>query len=163
MNNNINFNPEKLKIKILKGKVKLDELGNPYLEYIIDVNYDTQSWRINRRFNQFSNLFKTLKNMFRGVAQLPTSANIFINFGNNNQFSSFHENKIIQLEKFLKDLSEINNINTSKPFRKFLEFEQYVDEDNEMIVNMGSNNIRGNFADEKLNENNGDKSIEDSL
>ena len=163
LNNNINFNPEKLKIKILKGKVKLDELGNPYLEYIIDVNYDTQSWRINRRFNQFSNLFKTLKNMFRGVAQLPTSANIFINFGNNNQFSSFHENKIIQLEKFLKDLSEINNINTSKPFRKFLEFEQYVDEDNEMIVNMGSNNIRGNFVDEKLNENNGDKSIEDSL
>ena len=163
LNNNINFNPEKLKIKILKGKVKQDELGNPYLEYIIDVNYDTQSWRINRRFNQFSNLFKTLKNMFRGVAQLPTSANIFINFGNNNQFSSFHENKIIQLEKFLKDLSEINNINTSKPFRKFLEFEQYVDEDNEMIVNMGSNNIRGNFADEKLNENNGDKSIEDSL
>ena len=163
LNNNINFNPEKLKIKILKGKVKQDELGNPYLEYIIDVNYDTQSWRINRRFNQFSNLFKTLKNMFRGVAQLPTSANIFINFGNNNQFSSFHENKIIQLEKFLKDLSEINNINTSKPFRKFLEFEQYVDEDNEMIVNMGSNNIRGNFVDEKLNENNGDKSIEDSL
>ena len=161
--NNINFNPEKLKIKILKGKVKQDELGNPYLEYIIDVNYDTQSWRINRRFNQFSNLFKTLKNMFRGVVQLPTSANIFINFGNNNQFSSFHENKIIQLEKFLKDLSEINNINTSKPFRKFLEFEQYVEEENEVIVSIGSNNMRGNFADEKLNENNGDKSIDDSL
>ena len=163
LNNNINFNPEKLKIKILKGKVKQDELGNPYLEYIIDVNYDTQSWRINRRFNQFSNLFKTLKNMFRGVVQLPTSANIFINFGNNNQFSSFHENKIIQLEKFLKDLSEINNINTSKPFRKFMEFEQYVEEENEIIVSIGSNNMRGNFADEKLNENNGDKSIDDSL
>ena len=163
LNNNINFNPEKLKIKILKGKVKQDELGNPYLEYIIDVNYDTQSWRINRRFNQFSNLFKTLKNMFRGVVQLPTSANIFINFGNNNQFSSFHENKIIQLEKFLKDLSEINNINTSKPFRKFMEFEQYVEEENEVIVSIGSNNMRGNFADEKLNENNGDKSIDDSL
>ena len=163
LNNNINFNPEKLKIKILKGKVKQDELGNPYLEYIIDVNYDTQSWRINRRFNQFSNLFKTLKNMFRGVVQLPTSANIFINIGNNNQFSSFHENKIIQLEKFLKDLSEINNINTSKPFRKFMEFEQYVEEENEVIVSIGSNNMRGNFADEKLNENNGDKSIDDSL
>ena len=163
LNNNINFNPEKLKIKILKGKVKQDELGNPYLEYIIDVNYDTQSWRINRRFNQFSNLFKTLKNMFRGVVQLPTSANIFINLGNNNQFSSFHENKIIQLEKFLKDLSEINNINTSKPFRKFMEFEQYVEEENEVIVSIGSNNMRGNFADEKLNENNGDKSIDDSL
>ena len=127
-NNNINFSPEKLKIKILKGKVKQDELGKPFLEYIIDVNYDTQSWRINRRFNQFSNLFKTLKNLYKGTGiQMPQSSNIFVNFGNNSQFSSFHENKIIQLEKFLKDLSEINMINTSKPFRKFLEFEQYVD------------------------------------
>jgi len=100
-NNTINFNPEKLKMKILKGRIKQDELGNPFLEYIIDVNYDTQNWRINRRFNQFSNLFKTLKNMFRGIAQMPPSATIFVNFGNNNQFSTFHENKIIQLEKFL--------------------------------------------------------------
>ena len=64
INNNGNFNPEKLRIKILKGKVKQDELGKPFLEYIIDVNYDTQNWRINRRFNQFSNLYKTLKNFY---------------------------------------------------------------------------------------------------
>ena len=31
------FNPEKLKIKILKGKLKTDELGKPYLEYILDI------------------------------------------------------------------------------------------------------------------------------
>jgi hypothetical protein len=73
---------------------------------------------------------------------MPPSATIFVNFGNNNQFSTFHENKIIQLEKFLKDLSEINLVNTSKPFRKFLEFEQYVDEDNELIVSIGGNNIK---------------------
>ena len=160
-NNTVNFNPEKLKMKILKGRVKQDELGNPFLEYIIDVNYDTQNWRINRRFNQFSNLFKTLKNMFKGIAQMPPSASIFVNFGNNNQFSTFHENKIIQLEKFLKDLSETNMMNTSKPFRKFLEFEQYVDEDNELIVSIGGNNLRGNYnhldnTDEAINENNDD-------
>ena len=160
-NNTINFNPEKLKMKILKGRVKQDELGNPFLEYIIDVNYDTQNWRINRRFNQFSNLFKTLKNMFKGIAQMPPSASIFVNFGNNNQFSTFHENKIIQLEKFLKDLSETNMMNTSKPFRKFLEFEQYVDEDNELIVSIGGNNLRGNYnhldnTDEAINDNNDD-------
>ena len=165
-NNTINFNPERLKMKILKGRVKQDELGNPYLEYIIDINYDTQNWRINRRFNQFSNLFKTLKNMFKGVAQMPPSSNIFINFGNNNQFSTFHENKIIQLEKFLKDLSEINLVNTSKPFSKFLEFEQYVDEDNELIVSIGGNNHRGNYnnlenTNEQINDNNDDKSIDE--
>ena len=167
-NNNINFNPDKLKIKILKGRVKQDELGKPFLEYIIDVNYDTQNWRINKRFNQFANLFKTLKNSYKGVAQMPPSANIFINFGNNNTSSSFHENKILQLEKFLKDLSEINIINTSKPFRKFLEFEQYVDEENEIIVNINQQQLRSNnynnFNDgeDKTLENNIDKS-DDSL
>ena len=168
-NNNINFNPDKLKIKILKGRVKQDELGKPFLEYIIDVNYDTQNWRINKRFNQFANLFKTLKNSYKGVVQMPPSANIFINFGNNNNSSSFHENKIIQLEKFLKDLSEINIINTSKPFRKFLEFEQYVDEDNEIIVNINQQQLRSNNynnlneGDDKTIENNADKSEDDSL
>ena len=163
-NNNINFSPEKLKIKILKGKVKQDELGKPFLEYIIDVNYDTQSWRINRRFNQFSNLFKTLKNLYKGTGiQMPQSSNIFVNFGNNSQFSSFHENKIIQLEKFLKDLSEINMINTSKPFRKFLEFEQYVDEDNEVIVSVGQSNMRGNYTNLAEGDNNGDKSMDESI
>ena len=162
-NNNINFSPEKLKIKILKGKVKQDELGKPFLEYIIDVNYDTQNWRINRRFNQFSNLFKTLKNLYKGTGiQMPQSSNIFVNFGNNSQFSSFHENKIIQLEKFLKDLSETNMINTSKPFRKFLEFEQYVDEDNEVIVSVGQSNMRGNYNLTEA-DNNGDKSIDESI
>ena len=162
-NNNINFSPEKLKIKILKGKVKQDELGKPYLEYIIDVNYDTQNWRINRRFNQFSNLFKTLKNLYKGTGiQMPQSSNIFVNFGNNSQFSSFHENKIIQLEKFLKDLSETNMINTSKPFRKFLEFEQYVDEDNEVIVSVGQSNMRGNYNLTEA-DNNGEKSIDESI
>ena len=168
-NNNINFNPDKLKMKILKGRVKQDELGKPFLEYIIDVNYDTQNWRINKRFNQFANLFKTLKNLFKGVIQMPPSANIFINFGNNNTVGSFHENKIIQLEKFLKDLSEINILNTSKPFRKFLEFEQYVDEENEILVNrnqpaLRSNNFNNlNEGEDKTLENNEDKSDMDSL
>jgi hypothetical protein len=158
-NNSIHFNPDKFKVKIVKGRVKLDELGKPFLEYIIDINYDTQSWRINKKFNQFSNLFKTLKNMFKGVIQMPKSSNIFINFGNNNSLVSFHENKIFQLEKFLKDLSEINTINTSKPFRKFLEFEQYVDEDNEVIVNI--NPARNN---RDAIENSGEKSMdEDSI
>ncbi len=165
-NNNINFNPDKLKIKILKGRVKQDELGKPFLEYIIDINYDTQNWRINKKFNQFANLFKTLKNLFRGVIQMPPSSNIFINFGNNNASGSFHENKILQLEKFLKDLSEINILNTSKPFRKFLEFEQYVDEDNEIIVNMNQRQLRNNNlndGEDRAVENNGNGSDENSL
>ena len=169
INNNINFNPEKLKIKILKGRVKQDELGKPFLEYIIDINYDTQNWRINKKFSQFANLFKTLKNTYKGVVQMPPSANIFVNFGNNNSFNSFHEKKILQLEKFLKDLSEINIFNTSKPFRKFIEFEQYVDEENEIIININSKQLRNNHynnindKENRPNENNEDKSEDYSM
>ena len=163
-NNNLNFIPEKMKIKILKGRVKQDELGKPFLEYIIDVNYDTQNWRLNKRFNQFSTLYKNLKNLYKGTGiQMPQSSNIFTNFGNSSQFSSFHENKIKQLERFLKDLSETNLINTSKPFRKFLEFEQNVEEDNEIIVTIGQSNMRENSNNLADIENNGDKSLDDSI
>ena len=127
------INPEKLKIKILKGRLKNDELGKPYLEYIIDINYNTQNWRISKRFNQFANLYKTIKSLFKGVIHMPVSSNIFVNFGGNFN-GSFHENKIQQLEKFIKDLAEINVVNSSKIFKKFLEFDQNFDEENDMML-----------------------------
>ena len=137
--NNVNgeskfvFNPEKLRIKILKGRLKNDELGKPYLEYIIDINYNTQNWRITKRFNQFANLYKTIKSLFKGVIHMPPSSNIFVNFGGNFN-GSFHENKIQQLEKFIKDLAEIEAVNSSKIFRKFLEFDQNFDEENDLLL-----------------------------
>lgn len=124
-----NISLDKLKIKILKGRVKQDEVGKPYLEYIIDIWYNGQNWRINKRFNQFANLYKTLKSIFRGVVNMPPSSDIFVNINGVGQISSFHENKILQLEKFIKDLAEIEVINKSKPFRKFLEFENFFDEE----------------------------------
>ena len=127
------FNPEKLKIKILKGRLKNDELGKPYLEYIIDINYNTQNWRISKRFNQFANLYKTIKSLFKGVIHMPASSNIFVNFGGNFN-GSFHENKIQQLEKFIKDLAEIDVVSSSKVFKKFLEFDQNFDEENDMML-----------------------------
>jgi DNA repair exonuclease SbcCD ATPase subunit len=141
-NNNYNdenkfiLNPEKLKIKILKGTLKNDELGKPYLEYIIDINYNTQNWRINKRFNQFANLYKTIKSSFKGFIHMPPSSNIFVNFGGNFN-GSFHENKIQQLERFIKDLAEIEVVSSSKVFTKFLEFDHYFEEENDMILYNG--------------------------
>ena len=133
-NNNINkFNPDKLKIKILNGRLKTDELGKPYLEYILDINYYSQNWRLIKKFIQFANLYKTIKSLFKGVIHMPTSSNIFVNFGGNFN-GSFHENKIQQLEKFIKDLAEINVVNSSKIFKKFLEFDQNFDEENDMML-----------------------------
>ena len=146
LNNNNNlkteFSSEKLKLKIIKGKLKTDEVGKPYLEYIMDISYNGLSWRINKRFNQFANLHKTLKNLFKGVINMPQSANIFTNINDMNlSGGSFHENKIQQLEKFIKDLSEIEQISNSKPFYKFLKLNHAFDDDSEMFINTQANNF----------------------
>ena len=133
-NNNMqSINIDKLKIKILKGTVKKDEVGKVYLEYIIDIWYNSQNWRICKRFNQFAVLYKTLKSVFRGVVDMPESSNIFVNINGVGKGScSFHENKLRELERFIKDLAEIEVVNKSKQFRKFLEFERFVDEEQEV-------------------------------
>ena len=75
----------------------------------------------------------------------------------------------MKLEQFLKDLSEINGINTSKPFRKFLEFEQYIDDDNEVMYKVGHSSMRGNYNSlgdnrENINyNNNDDRSLDDYI
>ena len=120
-NDNNIFIPEKLKIKIIKGRIRKDKSGKPYLEYIININYDNiKSWNINRRFNQFTNLYKTLRTISKENFELPKSSNIFTNI--TAMFSGLsHENKIIQLEKYLKDLIETPEINNSKQLYFFLE------------------------------------------
>ena len=123
-----NFNPQKMKIKIIKGRIRKDKTGKPYLEYIIEIIYINKKWQINKRFNQFTNLYKNLKlNGNKGGPQLPPSANIFSNIGT--LFSGLsHENKIIQLEKFLKDISEIEGMNNSAAYKNFFEIDQILNE-----------------------------------
>ena len=123
LNNNI-------KIKILKGNIKQDELGKTYLEYILDVNYNnTQNWRINKKYSQFASLYKNLNNIYKGSVQMPSSSNIFIKL--NEKFKrGFYKNKIKQIELFLKDLCENDIFNKCKTFHKFLEFDKNLDDDN---------------------------------
>ena len=118
---NNNYFPEKLKIKIIKGRIRKDKSGKPYLEYIININYDNiKNWNVNRRFNQFTNLYKTLRTLSKENFELPESSNIFSNI--TAMFSGLsHENKIIQLEKYLKDLTEVPEISNSKQLYFFLE------------------------------------------
>ena len=156
-----NFSPERLKLKILKGKVKQDEIGKPYLNYIIDIQYNEQNWRINKKFNQFVTLYKSIKNLFKNIVELPQSGNIFLNINEVGSSGSFHENKIQQLERFLNDLSEIEPINISKPFLKFLEFENNYDKDTENYLTPNQSKIENNrfsvkkqFKKFDLNNNN---------
>ena len=135
INNNNTFVPKKLKIKIIKGRIRKDKSGKPYLEYLINLNYDNiQNWNINRRFNQFTNLYKTLRTLCKGNFELPESANMFNNI--NALFSGLsHENKIFQLEKFLKDLVETEGINNYKHLYCFLELNHLIDENNNILYN----------------------------
>ena len=151
--NKFEFNPEKLKIKIIKGRLKNDELGKPYLEYILDINYDAQNWRIIKRFNQFVNLYKALKNVLKNNIKMPQSSNIFINFSGNFN-GSFHENKIQQLEKFIKDISEIPIVSNSKIFKKFLEFNQNFDEENDFVFNNINSEDKFNYININYNDEN---------
>ena len=125
---NINFNPKLLKIKIVKGRIRKDKSGKPYLEYMIELNYLSKKWTINKRFSQFTNLYKNLKKMeIQESIAIPKSANIFSNIGT--VFSGLsHENKILNLEKFLKDISQYDEINSTSLYRNFFETEHLFSE-----------------------------------
>ena len=153
---NITLNPKKLKLKIIKGRIRKDKSGKPYLEYKIDVNYSGQNWQINKRFNQFTNLYKGLKLLSEKTGiRLPDSANIFSNIGT--LFSGLsHENKIIMLEKFLKEISETEGVNNSKLFFQFIELE-YEKKVNNYVGDKDSTTIQsgGESKDKNLlNKNN---------
>ena len=151
-----NFNPKKIKIKIIKGRIRKDKTGKLYLEYIIELNCLSQSWVINKKFNQFTNLYKYLVNLSneRGL-ELPQSAKIFKNIGKT--FSNLsHENKIIQLEKFLKDITKIDAISNSEPYQHFLEIERLFDtykenKNKNMNLNENHNKSSYNFNNGKIN------------
>jgi len=123
-------------MKILKGVLNKDHLGKPYIEYVIEIAYNSEIWRVNRKFNQIANLHKTLKNYLSDI-KFPESSVIFskihLNGGetnsnipnyssSSNNSSNFHENKIKFLEKYLKDISEIEVINKTRIFRRFFDF-----------------------------------------
>ena len=136
-----NFNPKLLKIKIVEGKICKDKSGKPYLEYMIDLNYLNKNWKINKRFSHFTNFYKNLKKMEiqEGIA-IPNSANIFSNIGT--VFSGLsHDNKILNLEKFLKDISSNEEINNTSLYRNFFETQNLYNEYKISRKNSNNNNM----------------------
>jgi hypothetical protein len=138
ININYKLNPDKLKIRILKGKIKHGNSSSPYLEYIVDVNYNNmQQWRLGKKFKDFINLYNIINTEYKEFIKIPIS-NIFIDIKNTGNVGSFHENKIRQLELFMNDIINLDMINRSKAFSKFIEFDKYFDEENELLMTMSS-------------------------
>ncbi len=126
-------------------------MGKPFIDYIVEVIYNSQTWRVNKKFPQFSNFHKMLKNYLVDIKQ-PESANIFSKVEITKD-SNHHESKIKCIEKYLKDISQIPLITKSKIFRKFFEFEEEENKTYEVNIPINPINlqIEPEFSDEDLN------------
>ena len=95
-------------------------------------------WRLGKKFKDFTNLYNLLNTEYKEFIKIPLS-NIFIDIKNSTTVGSFHENKIRQLELFMNDIINMDMINKSQAFSKFIEFDKYYDEENEIIINNNQN------------------------
>ena len=170
---NTNLNPGKLKIRILKGKIKNEKNGKPYLEYILDINYSNiHHWRLGKKFSDFIKLYNTINSLYKEYIKIPIS-NIFIDLNNSSTVGTFHENKIRQLELFINDIIDMEMINISKPFTKFIEFDKYYDEEcdlgvsknlkpevNKSTLKESNKNIQNNYSNNNIHLNVNKQNIE---
>jgi len=121
----IYFDPNKLNIKIIKGKIKLDELNKPYLEYLIDINYiNNKKYQISKKFNHFANLYNSLIKSYQNIIQFPLSFTDIFQHLNSNSF--LNQNKTQILEKFINEIAHTDVINVSKAFLNFIEYDKYL-------------------------------------
>ena len=128
----------------------------PYLEYIVDVNYgNNHHWRLGKKFKDFTNLYNLLNTEYKEYIKIPIS-NIFLDIKNSTNVGSFHENKIRQLELFMNDIINMDMINKSQAFSKFIEFDKYYDEENEIFSGF-DNKTKKDFLNKGINENNRNK------
>ncbi len=134
--NNNNTNNSNIIINISGTKLKKDENDKPFIEYLIEVKKNNEIWRLHKKFIQFAILNKNLKNIIK--EKIPQSENIFNNIINDQKV--FHENKISQLDKYIKDLLNINEIEKIEPFKNFFELDENKHNKSKTNSNNSSNN-----------------------
>ena len=113
----------KIQVKIKNTMLKKDEYGKPYLDYICEVKYNDKEWKLLKKFNQFVFFHNSIKNLFKDTIQLPKTGSLFTNI-NEMTGNSFHENKINQLDNYINELIEIDEVLNSVPFKNFFELDE---------------------------------------
>ena len=68
-------------------------------------------------------LHKSLKTTFKDNIKLPSGGSLFININEMKQ-NTFHENKLEQLDKYISELLNIEEIKNSLPFKNFFELDE---------------------------------------
>ena len=87
----------------------MDITGKPFLDYIYEIKKGNESYILNKKFEHFIMLNKSLKKLFKDTIMLPNCGNLFININDMNQ-NTFHENKLSQLDKYINDLLKIEKV-----------------------------------------------------
>ena len=121
--NTFEGNKKELKIKIINSVLKKDIMGKPYLDYICEIKNGNEIYKLNKKFGHFMMLHKALKSYFKDSLNIPNGGNLFININDMKQ-NSFHENKLEQLDKYISDLLNIEEIKLSFAFRNFFELDE---------------------------------------
>ena len=133
--NNIDNNYIKKKdieIKVINSVLKKDIHGKPFLEYVCEVKNGEKKYKLNKKFGHFIMLHKALRSIFKDNLTLPNSGNLFININEMKQ-NSFHENKLEQLDKYISDLVNLDDVINSLPFKNFFELEDNRDLNNDNL------------------------------
>ena len=115
-----------LEIRIINSVLKKDIHGYPFLEYICEVKKGEKNYKINKKFGHFIMLHKALKSLFKENLKLTNVGNLFINI-NEMKNNAFHENKLEQLDKYVSDLLNIDEVKNSIPFKNFFELDDIHD------------------------------------
>ena len=133
--NNIDNNYIKKKdieIKVINSVLKKDIHGKPFLEYVCEVKNGEKKYKLNKKFGHFIMLHKALRSIFKDNLTLPNSGSLFININEMKQ-NSFHENKLEQLDKYISDLVNLDDVINSLPFKNFFELEENRDLNNDNL------------------------------
>ena len=136
-NNNI-IKKNDLEIKVINSGLKKDSHGKQFLEYVCEVKNGDKNYKLNKKFGHFIMLHKALKSIFNDSLKLSNAGNIFLNINEMNQ-NSFHENKLEQLDKYVKDLINLDDVVNSLPFKNFFELNNEHDLTND--DNLGKDKI----------------------
>ena len=121
--NNNNNNNNSLEIKVTNSVLKKDITGKPFIEYICNIKNGSDIYTINKKFGHFLLLHKSLKNLFKDSVKLPENGNLFISINDMKQ-NTFHENKLGQLDKYINELIQIEQVLNCAFFRNFFELDQ---------------------------------------
>ena len=114
----------------MRTLIKEDSRRNNYIEYVIEVSLLGQKWALNRKFKDFSELHSILVMMFQNE-RLPECRSIIgpnklegrpqmTSDSNSGSRKEVVEQRRRELENYLLELVQVENIRNSRILQKFL-------------------------------------------